>query len=169
MRKLDATLLALGVTYAVSQANIGRLLGSTATQGLRLQTTTSATTFNSILDNWSEEDLRRYRSHLAPDMVHPLLYAATLTLGATRLIQVREVSPATRRVLLTAPAVSAACDYAENIAHWYLLDHRERITPRVVRATGAVTNTKWALALGAAGYLGQGFLRSWWSRRRARC
>lgn len=161
MRKLDVALLGLSGAYVVSQVHVARLLGPVAGQALRLQTTTSSSEFAGILDGWSERELARYRSHLPPDMIHPVIYAAALTAGAARLHQLSPLPRPIRRALLTAPAVSAACDYAENLAHWHLLDHRERITPGAIRTTGAVSNLKWALALGSLAYLTQGFLRAW--------
>lgn len=168
MRRLDVVLVSLSAAYVVSQARIGRLLGPVAGRALRLQTTTSSTVFAGILDGWSDRELARYRSHLPADMVHPVIYAAALTAGAARLHQLRPLSPPVRRALLAAPAVSAACDYVENLAHWYLLDHRERITPGAIRATGTITNLKWTLALGSFAYLAQGFLRTWVRRGRGR-
>jgi hypothetical protein len=91
-----------------------------------------------------------------------------LTVGAARLHQLRPMSPPLRRALLAAPVVSAACDYAENVAHWHLLDHRADITPSVVRVTGTISNLKWTLALGSLVYLVQGFLRTWAARGRDR-
>ena len=57
--------------------------------------------------------------------------------------------------------ISAAGDYAENVVGLYLLSHREHITDATVRTTSAVSVTKWVLALGALGYLSQGFVRVW--------
>ena len=164
IRRLDAVLLGLGAAYVVSQVHVARVLGPVAGQALRLQTTTSSSVFAGILDGWSERELARYRSHLPPDMIHPAIYVAALTAGAARLHQLSPLPTAIRRALLTAPAVSAACDYAENLAHWHLLDHRERITPGTIRATGAVSNLKWTLALGSLAYLAQGFIRAWAGR-----
>ena len=162
--KLDVTLLGLSAAYGVSQVHVARVLGPLAGQALRLQTTTSSNVFAGILDGWGERELARYRSHLPPDMIHPVIYAAALTAGAARLHQLSPLPTPIRRALLTAPAVSAACDYAENLAHWHLLDHRERITPGAIRATGAVSNLKWTLALGSLTYLTLGFARAWAGR-----
>ncbi len=69
--------------------------------------------------------------------------------------------------MLIAPWLAAAADYAENLAHLYLLHHREKITPAAIRTTGTITNTKWALAAacvvtlfgGYAGVAGRRVLR----------
>ncbi|SEK85618.1 hypothetical protein SAMN05444583_10442 [Rhodococcus maanshanensis] len=81
--------------------------------------------------------------------------------GAKRLGQLSELSPTTRRALYAAPVVAAAADYVENVVDLYLLDHRDRITDPVVRATSTVSITKWVLSLGTLAYLSQGFVRVW--------
>jgi len=58
-------------------------------------------------------------------------------------------------------------DYGENVAHWYLLDHRESITPAAIRVTGTVTNTKWALAGACLATLLAGYTRVGWRAVRA--
>lgn len=40
-----------------------------------------------------------------------------------------------------------------------LLDHRDRITDRTIRATTAVSTAKWVFALGPSAYLVRGFAR----------
>lgn len=162
MRKITATALGFNALYAVSQTVIARRLGPVAHDALRLQTTTSAAKFRSILDGWDDTKLAHYRSHLPPDMVHPLIYGASLTASAMLLNELAPLPPWLRRALVIAPWLSALGDYGENIAHWYLLDHRKAITPAAIRTTGTITNTKWALA-GAcllsllAGYTRVGF------------
>ncbi len=146
MRKLDASVIGLNALYLVSQAFIGRRLGPVAKDALRLQTTTSAATFRHIVESWDDTELARYRSHLPPDMVHPLIYGASLTVTAVKLDGLRPLPPRLRRALLIAPWFAAAADYAENLAHLYLLDHRDKITPAAIQTTGTITNTKWALA-----------------------
>ncbi len=61
---------------------------------MRLQTTTSAKTFSGILDGWDAGELARYRSHLPPDMVHPLIYAGILTVSAVKLDALSPLLPA---------------------------------------------------------------------------
>lgn len=145
--------------YGVSQAFIARRLGPVKHDALRLQTTLSSATFSRTLEGFSDAELGHYRSHLAPDMVHPLIYASSLTASAHNLAPRLPLSDRARRAVVAAAWVSAAGDYVENVAHYYLLDHREAITPGAIRFTGAVTNTKWALAAGALGYLMVGFGR----------
>lgn len=159
MRRLTASTLGLNALYLVSQTFIARRLGPVARDALRLQTTTSDVTFRAILHGWDEIQLARYRSHLPPDMVHPLIYASSLTASALQLDELRPLPPALRRALLVAPWISAAADYAENVAHLYLLEHRELITPAVIRTTGSITNTKWALAGACVATLLGGYLR----------
>jgi len=72
-----------------------------------------------------------------------------------------------RRGLVIAPWLSALGDYGENVAHWYLLDHRDAITPTAIRVTGTVTNTKWALAGACLTTLLAGYTRVGWRAVRA--
>ena len=68
---------------------------------------------------------------------------------------------------MIAPWLSALGDYGENVAHWYLLDHRDAITPTAIRVTGTVTNTKWALAGACLTTLLAGYTRVGWRAVRA--
>ncbi|UYP17943.1 hypothetical protein OED52_14870 [Rhodococcus sp. Z13] len=159
--RADLRLVAASALYAVSQANIAHVLGSTATTVGTIQTTFSAEKYRKILDNLGPEELERYREHYYWDMVHPLTFAIALRAGARALHEHRPLRPRTRRLLLAAPAVAAAGDYVENVVGLYLLDHRTRIDDRIVRTASTVSVTKWALALGSLAYLSQGFLRLW--------
>jgi hypothetical protein len=162
LRKLTAWQLGLTGLYGVSQAFIAHRLGPVKHDALRLQTTTDAEKFRGILDSWDAEELAHYRSHLPPDMVHPLIYAASLTAGALNLGALLPLRPGTQRALVTAAWLSALGDYAENFAHLYLLDHRDAITPAAIRATGTITNTKWVLAGGVLATLLVGQARMGW-------
>lgn len=159
MRPSTVRQLAATALFAASQAFIAQRLGPVKHQAIALQTTFDDAKFRSILDGFSADELAHYRSHLPPDMVHPIIYAASLTASTQNLADRLPVSPALQRALITASWLSALGDYVENVAHWYLLDHREAITPAAIRATGAVTNTKWALAFGTLGYLLVGYGR----------
>ncbi len=159
MRSSTIRQLAAIALYAASQAFIARRLGPVKHQALALQTTLDDAKFRAILDGFSGTELAHYRSHLPPDMVHPIIYATSLTASTQNLAARLPVSAAVQRALVTAAWVSALGDYVENVAHWYLLDHREAITPVAIRATGTVTNTKWAMAGGAVVYLLVGYAR----------
>ncbi|MFD4181891.1 hypothetical protein [Rhodococcus sp. NPDC058514] len=161
MTALDGKLIGWSAAYLLSQANIARLLGPAAPKLLKTQTAMSARAYRDVLDSMDEAETARFRSHFGPDMVHPAIYAVALCTGAKRLGQLTEMSPTTRRVLYAAPVVSAAADYVENVVDLYLLDHRDRITDPVVRATSTVSITKWVLSIGALAYLSQGFVRVW--------
>ncbi len=68
----DRRLLGSAAVFVVSQANIARVLGSTAPTVGTIQTTFSADKYRKILDNLGPpDDLRRYRQHYYWDMVHP--------------------------------------------------------------------------------------------------
>lgn len=162
--RANGKLIAWSAVFVVSQAHILRLLGPVGSKLLRTQTAPSARAYRAVLDAMDAAETARYRSHFYPDFVHPLVYAAALRAGVRRLDDVAPLSPTTRRVLLAAPVVSAAGDYVENVAGLYLLDHRDRITDGTIRATTAVSTTKWVLGLGTFAYLARGFARAWRGR-----
>ncbi|NKR73450.1 hypothetical protein GS492_12470 [Rhodococcus hoagii] len=164
MRGGNGKLIAWSVAFVVSQANIARLLGPVGPKLLKTQTARSAHAYRTVLDGMDPAETERYRSHFYPDFVHPIVYAAALRAGARSLDELAPLSPTARRVLLAAPVVAAAGDYIENVAGLYLLDHRYRITDRTIRATTAVSTTKWVLALGSLAYLTRGFARVWRGR-----
>lgn len=157
----DRKLVATAALFVLSQANIARVLGSTAPTVGAVQTTFSESKYRKILDNLGPDDLARYREHYYWDMVHPLTFAIALRAGAKALDHHRPLSPWVRRILLTAPVVAAAGDYAENVTGLYLLDHRDRIDDTTVRIASTISITKWVLALGCGAYLAQGFGRIW--------
>lgn len=157
----DIPLAAWSAAFVVSQANIVRLLGPEGPRVLQVQTAWSAARYRDILAAMGADETARFRSHYYPDFVHPAIYAIALRTGAERLAQLTPVPPTAVRLLAAAPVVSAAGDYVENIVGLHLLDHPEHITDSVVRATTAVSVTKWALALGSLAYLGVGFGRVW--------
>lgn len=157
----DRRLVAVAAVFVVSQVNIGRVLGPTVTTVGAIQTTFSADKYRKILDNLGPEEIDRYREHYYWDMVHPVTFAVALRAGARALHEHRPLTPRIRRLLAAAPVIAAAGDYAENAMGLYLLDNRTRIDDRTVRATSAVSVTKWVLALGSFAYLSQGFLRVW--------
>lgn len=163
--RANGRLVAWSAAFVVSQANIVRLLGPVGATLLRTQTAPSARAYTAALDGMDVADLERYRSHFYPDFVHPIIYAAALRAGARRLDELAPLPPSTKRILLAAPVVAAAGDYVENVAGLYLLDHRDRVTDPTIRATTAVSTTKWVLALGSLAYLARGFARVWSGRR----
>ncbi len=169
MRTLTAAAIGLNAVYGVSQTIIARRLGPVAHDALRLQTTTSAEKFRGILDGWDASGLAHYRSHLPPDMVHPLIYGASLTASALKLNELQVLPAGLLRALVVAPWLSALGDYGENFAHLYMLNHRKAITPAAIRVTGTVTNTKWALAGACVFTLVAGYTRvGWRAAHRAR-
>lgn len=161
LTRADRFLVGASAVFIVSQVNIGRVLGSTAATVGAVQSTFSAARYRTILDDLGPDEIERYRQHYYWDMVHPMTFAVALRAGARALDEHRPLSARTRRILMTAPVVAAAGDYVENVVGLYLLDHRSRIDDRTVRATSAVSLTKWVLALGSFAYLSQGFVRMW--------
>ncbi|NGP08366.1 hypothetical protein G6038_23395 [Rhodococcus sp. 14C212] len=157
----DRRLLAAAAVFALSQANIARVLGPATSAVGRIQTAFSAATYRTVLDGLDADTVLRYRRHYYWDMVHPLIFAIALQTGARSLAEHRPVPARIRRVLAVAPAVAAAADYGENVAGLYLLDHRDHIADPTVRAATTVSTVKWVLALGSLTYLSQGFLRLW--------
>ena len=158
--KTDGVFLGWAVAFIGSQANILRVLGSAGPKLLRVQTATSAAGYRAVLDGMDDRELAGYRAHYSLDMVHPAIYAVALRAGATALDARAPLSPRTRKVLEAAPVVSAAGDYIENAAGWYLIDNRQHITDAGTRVVSAISTAKWALALGSLGYIAQGLVRS---------
>ncbi|MGV8872986.1 MAG: hypothetical protein ACOH2Q_10690 [Rhodococcus sp. (in: high G+C Gram-positive bacteria)] len=163
---LDRRMIGWSALFAVSQANIARLLGPAAPKVLEVQTAWSAQRYRQILASMDDADLARFHSHYLPDFVHPAIYAIALRAGARSLAAKTTLSPAVTTALAVAPIASAAGDYIENIVGLMLVDNREQITDTVVRATTVVSATKWVLAIGTLAYLSQGFLRVWGSALR---
>ncbi|GCB55541.1 hypothetical protein rerp_19490 [Rhodococcus erythropolis] len=162
----SANAMALWTTaFVVSQANIARLLGPVAPKVLEVQTAFSARRYLEIMDSMDAEATARFRSHYYPDFVHPAIYAMALRSAGKRLGERVPLSAATRRALAVAPVLSAAGDYVENVVGLHFLDHRDSITDSRVRAASTVSIAKWVLALGTFGYLSQGFVRVWVSRK----
>ncbi|RVW05155.1 hypothetical protein [Rhodococcus xishaensis] len=159
--RANGKLVAWSAGFVLSQANIVRLLGPVAPKVLKTQTAPSARVYAAVLDGMDSAEIGRYRSHFYLDFVHPGIYATALRAGVRRLDELSPLPPATKRALLAAPVVSAAGDYIENVAGLYLLDHRDRITDGAIRATTAISTTKWVLALGSLAYLARGFARAW--------
>ncbi|WP_089251480.1 hypothetical protein [Rhodococcoides kyotonense] len=159
--KRDVPLIAWSAIFVVSQANIVRMLGPAGPRVLEVQTAWSADRYRQILNSMDGVTTARFRSHYYPDFVHPALYAMALRAGATRLGELSDLHPRTAKILAAAPVISAAGDYVENVVGLHLLDHPEHITDSVVRATTAVSVSKWALALGCLTYLGVGFTTIW--------
>ncbi|MGA9870429.1 MAG: hypothetical protein WBQ44_04695 [Rhodococcus sp. (in: high G+C Gram-positive bacteria)] len=157
----NAPLVAWSLVFAASQANIVRMLGPAGPRVLEVQTAWSADRYRRILAGMDDADTARFRSHYYPDFVHPAIYAAALRAGAARLAELTPITPKVAAVLSIAPIASAAGDYVENIVGLHLLDHPKHITDSVVRATTAVSVTKWVLALGSLTYLAAGFGRVW--------
>ncbi|WP_430333664.1 hypothetical protein [Rhodococcus sp. ACT016] len=162
--RANGKLIAWSAVFVVSQANILRLLGPVGSKLLKTQTAPSARAYTAVLDGMDAAETERYRSHFYPDFIHPTIYAVALRTGVRRLDELTSLSPTTKRVLLAAPVVAAAGDYIENVAGLYLLDHRDRITDGTIRATTAVSTTKWVLGLGTFAYLARGFVRAWSGR-----
>lgn len=161
LTRLDGRLLGWTAAFVLSQANIVRLLGPAGPKVLATQTALSAHAYRAVLESMDEAETARFRSHFAPDMVHPAIYAIALRTGGARLGQLTDLSPGTRTALAVVPVLAAACDYVENVVDLHLLDHREAVTDTRVRVVTAVSTTKWVLALGTLAYLTRGFVRVW--------
>ena len=151
--------------FVLSQANIVRLLGPVGPRVLEVQTAFSARRYHEVLAKMNGAETARFRSHYYPDFVHPAIYAVALRAAGRRLGERTPLSPTVRKVIAVAPVLSAAGDYVENVVGLHLLDNRGGITDTTVRLTTAVSISKWVLALGTLGYLSQGFVRVWVTRR----
>lgn len=132
--------------FVASQVNIIAALGPVAPELFQLQVTLSADAYRGILEGWGADDLVRYRTHLAWDTVHPLIYGALLVLWIYVLHHRREFSPRGTRWLLTLALAPSALDYLENAFHLYLEVHREAISPATVLLSGGAAILKWLCA-----------------------
>ncbi len=164
----SAKAMALWTTaFVVSQANIARLLGPVAPKVLEVQTAFSARRYVEILDSMDAEATARFRSHYyPPDFVHPAIYAMALRSAGTRL--------GGEWVPLSPGNSARPCRSARTVGGRRLRRERGRTPfPRSsrqdhrleVRAASTVSIAKWVLALGTLGYLSQGFVRVWVSRK----
>jgi hypothetical protein len=154
---------ALWIVFAVSQVNIARLLQPLGRDVGRLQSTADAKVFREIVGGWTPEQREQYRRHLAPDTVHPFLYAAAL-IASGRAVRQPFQPRAVTLALIAAPAASAVLDLIENAFHARFTARPEDITPRSAALSGTATRTKWALALGSAAWIGVQAMRN---RRRS--
>lgn len=150
-RASKAAAVLFGV-YAVSQAYIAVLLRPVGGDALRVQTTRDPDELRRIMSAWSPEQCDRYRRHLLPDTLHPLVYASAL--AAAGVAGHRPDTPRWVRMgVVAAPVLSAGCDLAENALHARFIRHPDRITRRTARISTRLTRTKWVLAFGTAGAL----------------
>ncbi|WP_193510150.1 hypothetical protein [Cryobacterium sp. BB736] len=145
--------VALWVAFAVSQANIARLLLPLGSDVGRLQTTADPTVFRKIMGGWTPAQREQYQRHLGPDTLHPFLYAAAL-IASGRAVRQPAQPRAVTLALIAAPAASAVLDLVENAFHARFTARPDDITPRDAALSGAATRTKWALALGSAVWIG---------------
>lgn len=141
-------ILVFGAIYLVSQITILRILDPLGTDTvLRLQTTFSPGTFASIKAAWVEAGLiDSYWRHFLFDFPHPVWYSlflSSLLAGGLNFARM----PAKYDVIMLAPFVAGACDFAENSLHvWFLLDPGMVANPWVA-ISGIFTNIKWLLFL----------------------
>lgn len=138
--------------YAVSQIYIAVLLRPVGGDALRVQATSDPNELRRIIGAWSPEQCDRYRRHLLPDTLHPLVYASALV--AAGVAGHRPDTPRWVRMgVVAAPVLSAVCDLAENALHARFICHPNRITKRAARVSTRLTRIKWVFAFGTAGVL----------------
>ena len=121
-----------GVTmlaYVVSQANLGRLVGSLEPNILALQLSFSGQAFWAVASAWGPEGVRQYLDHFPYDFVHPFVY------GGMGLVWVRDTplfagwSAGVRRYWAWSLPVAGVCDLVENVLHIVLLSSVPEMDP----------------------------------------
>lgn len=138
--------------YAVSQANIARLLWPLGTDVIQLQTTTDAVVIRQVVSGWTPAQRQQYRRHLTPDTLHPLLYGALLVAGG-RAVSTFSDPTWVRRTLVAAPVAAAVCDLVENAFHARFCARPMAITTRAATLSSIATRIKWVLALGSVSWI----------------
>ncbi|MDQ3156550.1 MAG: hypothetical protein M3Q98_07495 [Actinomycetota bacterium] len=141
------------VAFVITQVFLSVILGDLMPKLLELETTFSDDRFTGILSGLSDAEITRLQQSLRLDFVYALLYGFVLWWGVRTVNGLTPLNPGTYRLWSAAPVVAASLDFVENLSHLYLIDHRDAITPLAIVLTGSVSWLKWALALGALGFL----------------
>ena len=139
-----------GVTmlaYVVSQANLGRLVGSLEPNILALQLSFSGQAFWAVASAWGPEGVRQYLDHFPYDFVHPFVY------GGMGLVWVRDTplfagwSAGVRRYWAWSLPVAGVCDLVENVLHIVLLSSVPGSGHHLALVAGLAASCKWTLAV----------------------
>jgi hypothetical protein len=110
-----------GILFVLSQVWILRTLDTIAPDLLTLQTTFSRDTFNTIVSQWSADDLERFRTHFYLDLfIHPILYSTFVCGAAAKLLNAYSI-PERFNWMLYVPFLGGASDIVENAAHVAML------------------------------------------------
>ncbi|MCC6642656.1 MAG: hypothetical protein IT386_15960 [Deltaproteobacteria bacterium] len=165
-QKLCSTrvLAASAAVFVLSQVTIAVILRDVGSaRVLRAQTTFSATTLRTIIEQWQREGvLSHYYAHFVPDFLHPVWYALLLGALLARGLDSRGLPDRWNTVLLL-PFVAGALDLVENLLHLVFLCDLDRVSQPLVAVSALAANLKWALV--AASIAGTLWLRPWRSER----
>jgi len=135
------------LAFALSQANLARLLAPLDPSIFALQLAFTPEAFWRVVDAWGPAGVAVYRAHFAFDNLHPFLYGAFgyLAVSRTRLFS-RPAGRLYHGALLALP-VAGLCDLIENAIHLWLLAHAHGTGGLLVPLSGTCSLLKWGLAL----------------------
>lgn len=152
-------LWAATLAFAVSQANLARLLAPLDPSLFALQLAFTPDAFWRVVDAWGPAGVAAYRAHFPYDFLHPFLYGVFGYLTATRTSLLPRRTPALGRAARCALPVAGLCDLAENALHLHLLALVPGAGGGLVTLSGTYSLIKWSLAATFALALGWGVLR----------
>ena len=116
---------------------------------LTLQLTFSGEEFRRLAEAWEEQDLLAiYFNHFYLDFLYPIIYGTFIASLLAKAMTLKNISQRAN-FLITLPFVAALLDMTENSLHIYMLTDFSRISDSMVWVSGAITHTKWVLAMGA--------------------
>ncbi|MCE1242988.1 hypothetical protein [Oryzomicrobium sp.] len=150
---------AAALVFAVSQANLARLLAPLNPSLFALQLAFTPDAFWRVIEAWGPAGVAAYRAHFPYDFLHPFLYGAFGYLTATRTALLPGRTPALGRAARGALPVAGLCDLAENALHLHLLALAPGAGGGLVTLSGTCSLIKWGLAAAFALALGWGVLR----------
>lgn len=135
------------LAFALSQANLARLLAPLDPSIFALQLAFTPEAFWRVIDAWGPAGVAVYRAHFTFDNLHPFLYGAFgfLAVSRTRLFS-RPAGCLYHGALLALP-VAGLCDLIENGLHLWLLAHAHGAGGLLVPLSGTCSLLKWGLAL----------------------
>jgi len=136
------------VIYLASQANIVRLLGSTAERLVALQTATSHARVIEVLAAWTAEDRAHFAAHLPFDLAHALIYPVVLVLSLALGFRAAGV-PRRFDGLLCLPFLAGALDEVENFAHHVAVQAAPDVPFWAFAVGSPASILKWTIAFTA--------------------
>ena len=132
--------------YLLCQANIVRVLGSSAEALVDLQTAHTYARLQEVIGSWTAADHQAFAAHLPYDIAHPFYY--TVVLAMSLAWGFRATSVNTRfDVLLYLPFLAGLCDLVENAMNHQALHSYPDVAYWVFILGFTCSTTKWAILL----------------------